>query len=125
MKPWIRTAISFGISFVAFASLPGNAAPLARRPWIAGLWIEVDCRGIPPKLILRTGKSRVAFLLDAVDGLEVSGTANDEPLELPCGEHPPVTVWIEYDQPSASQRGVKGLVRAIHFEPVPSGLKTR
>jgi hypothetical protein len=117
-------SIALGSMLAAAHSL-SYSAQTPKRPWVAGSWVEVDCRGIPPKLILRTGKLRVAFLLDTVEALEVSGTGNDEPLELPCGSHKPTPVWVEYDSPSANQRGVKGLARAIHFEPAPSGLKTR
>jgi hypothetical protein len=117
--------IGAGLGLVLGGALSISDAQTLKRSWVAGSWIEVDCRGIPPKLILRVGKSKAAYLLDSMDALEVTGTGSDEPLELPCGAHKPTTVWIEYEQPSANQRGVKGLVRAIHFEPPPSGLKTR
>jgi Tfp pilus assembly protein PilF len=96
------------------------------RPFVSGMFTDFDCSSVPPRMILQVGKEKVAMLLDAVDRLLAYGLPDGKGIELSCGpQKPAAEVWVEYDPPSANQRRVKGLARAIHFEPPPSGLKTR
>lgn len=55
----------------------------------------------------------------AISGLQ-SGT-----VDMNCGPQKPVAVWIEYDSPPSDEPGLKGIVRAIHYEPEPGKLKLR
>lgn len=105
-----------------------TVSKLPARPYVAGMMVNLDCSSIPPRIILLlpTGKERVPFLVDSVDLLLVYGLPDGKGMEMSCGPVKPEAVWIEYDMPSAAQRGVRGLARAIHFEPVPATtLKTR
>jgi hypothetical protein len=84
----------------------------------------MDCRGPQPKLILQADSGRIAFLMDDPDKLTAYGLPNAAGLSLTCGPQKPVDVRIQYEPPADGQTGVKGLARAIHFEPKP-GLKLR
>ena len=93
-------------------------------PSVAGSFVELDCKASQPKLILQTDSGRVAFLMDDPDKLTAYGLPNAAGLSLTCGPQKPVDVRIQYEPPADGQKGVKGLARAIHFEPLP-GLKLR
>jgi Tfp pilus assembly protein PilF len=93
-------------------------------PSVAGSFVELDCKASQPKLILQTDGGRVAFLMDDPDKLTAYGLPNAAGLSLACGPQKPVDVRIQYEPPADGQTGVKGLARAIHFEPLP-GLKLR
>jgi len=113
---------------VAGGAPPVDGSKLPPRPYISGTYVEFDCSQIPPRMILRVGKKRVALLVDSVERMFVYGRPDEDDVEMTCGlQKAAPQIWVEYDPPSASQRGVKGLVRAIHFEalPLPARLKTR
>jgi Tfp pilus assembly protein PilF len=93
-------------------------------PSSEGSFVEMDCRGPQPKLILQTDSGRIAFLMDDPDKLTAYGLPNAAGLSLTCGPQKPADVRIQYEPPADGQTGVKGLARAIHFEPKP-GLKLR
>jgi tetratricopeptide (TPR) repeat protein len=93
-------------------------------PSVSGSFVEMDCKGSQPKLILRTESGRVAFLMDDPDKLTAYGLPNAAGLSLSCGPQKPVDVRIQYEPPADGQTGVEGLARGIHFEPKP-GLKLR
>jgi tetratricopeptide (TPR) repeat protein len=107
---------------------PGDFAPEAQQPKIlpsvSGVFVEMDCKGRQPKLILQTEDGRVVFLMDDADKLTAYGLPNATGLELTCGPQKGVKVRIQYETPSNAQAGVMGLARGIHFEPVPT-LKLR
>jgi len=119
------------LRWLAVLTLPlaGAGAPPRQpvRPYVSGSFVDFDCSSIPPRLILLAGKQRIAFLMDSVERVRITGLPEAKQLEMVCGpQKPAVEIWVEYDTPSASQRGVRGLTRAIHFEPVPGTvLKTR
>jgi tetratricopeptide (TPR) repeat protein len=92
-------------------------------PSVSGSFVEMDCKGPQPKLILQMETDRIAFLMDDPNKLAAYGLPNAVGLDLTCGPQKPVDVRIEY-APADGQTGVKGLARAIHFEP-QSGLKLR
>jgi tetratricopeptide (TPR) repeat protein len=93
-------------------------------PSVAGSFVDMDCKGPQPKLILQTESGRVAFLMDDPNKLAAYGLPNAAGLDLTCGPQKPVEVRIEYEPPADGQTGVKGLARGIHFEPQPA-LKLR
>jgi hypothetical protein len=93
-------------------------------PSISGSFVEMDCKGPQPRLILQTDSGRIAFLMDDPDKLTAYGLPDAVGLSLTCGPQKPVDVRIQYEPPADGQTGVKGLARAIHFEPQP-GLKLR
>jgi Tfp pilus assembly protein PilF len=93
-------------------------------PSVAGSFVDMDCKGSQPKLILQTDTGRIAFLMDDADKLTAYGLPEASGLSLTCGPQKPHDVRIQYEPPGAGQTGVKGLARAIHFEP-PPGLKLR
>jgi hypothetical protein len=93
-------------------------------PSISGSFVEMDCKGPLPRLILQTDSGRIAFLMDDPDKLIAYGLPDAAGLRLSCGPQKPVDVRIQYEPPADGQTGVKGLARAIHFEPQP-GLELR
>lgn len=95
---------------------------LPQRPFAVGSMAELDCKNAPPTLVLlQTGVGRVGFLMDEPRSITLSGL-KDVIIDMNCGPQKPAAVWVEYEPPSPTQKGVKGLVRAIHFEPLPEGL---
>jgi hypothetical protein len=94
-----------------------RAREVPGRPVIGGAFVEMDCRRQPPKLVLRNGAARTVLLLDDVRKLQIGGLPIGA--EVACGPQKGAPVWIEYEPPSARQAGVMGLVRVLHFEPMP------
>ncbi len=107
------------------AAIPNTPAPntpmrmLPQRPFIAGTMVELDCKNTPPNLVvLQPGKGRVSFLMDEPRSIVLSGL-KDAIIDMNCGPQKPAAVWVEYAEPAPTQKGIAGLVRAIHFEPLP------
>jgi Tfp pilus assembly protein PilF len=99
------------------AAEPESVKPLApERPFEAGTFVEMDCRSLPPKLVLQTSAGRVALLLDSPETLVAYGLKDGGSIDLVCGAQIPVAMWIEYDLPAKPLTGVKGLARALHYE---------
>jgi Tfp pilus assembly protein PilF len=117
--PTLRRAPPSPADFVT--ETPAERAVL---PSISGSFVEMDCKGARPKLILQTDSGRIAFLMDDPDKLTAYGLPDAGGLSLSCGPQKPVDVRIQYEPPADDQTGVKGLARAIHFEP-ELGLKLR
>jgi hypothetical protein len=84
--------------------------------------VELDCKGSLPKFVLQAAGGRVSFVMDDPKRVLISGLAENT-IDLNCGPQKQVAVWIQYDPPPGP--GVKGIVRAIHYEPEPGKLKAR
>jgi tetratricopeptide (TPR) repeat protein len=93
-------------------------------PLAIGNLVELDCRGPLPKFLVQTADGPVALLMDDPKKVLISGL-KENTIDMNCGPQKPVAVWIEYAPPDASQPGVKGIARAIHFEPQSGVLKQR
>lgn len=85
-------------------------------PAIAGTLVELDCKGSQPKFVLQTDGGRVFFLMDDPKNVLISGL-QENTVDMNCGPQKQVAVTIQYEPPPAGAADVKGLVRAIHYEP--------
>ena len=81
--------------------------PLAKS--IAGAFVELDCSGSAPKMVLETAEGKKVFLID--DPKKVLG----DTLDLTCGPQPKVGVKVQFVP--ADQTGVDGLLRRIQLAP--------
>ncbi len=91
-------------------------------PSFSGTLVELDCKGALPKFVVQAAGGRVSFAMDDPKRVLISGLAENT-IDLNCGPQKQVAVWIQYDPPTGP--GVKGIVRAIHYEPEPGKLKAR
>jgi hypothetical protein len=107
-------------------SVPEPAPGPARLelPSVSGTLVELDCKGSLPKFVLQADGGRVALLMDDPKSVLISGLAENT-IDLNCGPLKQVAVWIQYAPPPAAAAGVKGIVRAIHYEPEAGKLKAR
>ena len=101
---------------------PEPAPARLQLPSVAGTLVELDCKGPLPKFVLQAEGGRISFVMDDPKRVLISGLAENT-IDLNCGPQKQVAVWIQYDPPTAP--GVKGIVRAIHYEPEPGKLKAR
>ena len=85
-------------------------------PSIAGTLVELDCKGPQPKFVLQTDGGRVSFLMDDPKNVLISGLAENT-IDMNCGPQKQVSVSIQYEPPPAAATSVKGIVRAIRYEP--------
>jgi len=103
---------------------PEQAPARLELPSVSGTLVELDCKGPLPKFVLQAEGGRVSLLMDDPKSVLISGLAEGT-IDLNCGPLKQVAVWIQYDPPTAAAAGVKGIVRAIHYEPQPGQLKAR
>jgi Tfp pilus assembly protein PilF len=103
---------------------PEGAPARLELPSVSGTLVELDCKGSLPKFVLQAEGGRVSLLMDDPKSVLISGLAEGT-IDLNCGPLKHVAVWIQYDPPTAAAPGVKGIVRAIHYEPEPGKLKAR
>ena len=103
---------------------PEQAPARLELPAVSGTLLELDCKGPLPKFVLQAEGGRVSLLMDDPKTVLISGLAEGT-IDLDCGPLKQVAVWIQYDPPTAAMAGVKGIVRAIHYEPEPGKLKAR
>jgi len=91
-------------------------------PSVSGTLVELDCKGPLPKFVMQAAGGRVSFVMDDPKSVLISGLAENT-IDLNCGPLKQAAVWIQYAPPTGP--GVKGIVRAIHYEPEPGKLKAR
>jgi len=91
-------------------------------PSVSGTLVELDCKGPLPKFVMLAAGGRVSFVMDDPKSVLISGLAENT-IDLNCGPLKQAAVWIQYAPPTGP--GVKGIVRAIHYEPEPGKLKAR
>jgi hypothetical protein len=103
---------------------PEQAPARLDLPSVSGTLVELDCKGRQPRFVLQTAAGRVALLMDDPKSVLISGLSEGT-VDLNCGPLKQVAVWIQYAPPTAAAVGVKGIVRAIHYEPEPGKLKAR
>jgi Tfp pilus assembly protein PilF len=106
------------------AEVPQPAPAIPQMPSIAGNLAELDCKGPLPKFVLQTDNGRVSLLMDDPVKILITGL-QEGAVDMNCGPQKQVAVWIEYEPPPAGQPGVKGIVRAIHYEPPAGKLRQR
>lgn len=85
-------------------------------PSLAGTLVELDCKGPQPKFVLQADGGRVSFLMDDPKNVLISGLTENT-VDMNCGPQKQVAVSIQYEPPPAGATGVKGIVRAIRYEP--------
>lgn len=91
---------------------PAKVRPLSLKKSASGTFVELDCSGKSPKMILATTDGRKGFLID--DPNRVIG----ETIELTCGAQPKkLAVKVDYLPPDRA--GIDGLLRGIQFAPKP------
>jgi hypothetical protein len=95
----------------------GRVSTGAEYPSIKGKFIELDCAA-QPKVVLQTNEGKVSFLMDEPDKVTVSGLGSAT-IDLKCGSQKPAAVNVRYEPATAPQGELKGMVRAIEFEPEP------
>jgi hypothetical protein len=83
--------------------------PVSLRKSIAGSFVEFDCSGKAPRVVMETEEGKKIFLID--DPNKVLGAT----IELTCGPQNKDRVRVDYDP--ANQAGVDGVVRGIRVEP--------
>jgi len=107
------------------SGLTSESAPATLElPSISGTLVELDCKGAQPKFVLQTASGRVSFLMDDPTKVLISGLPENT-IDMNCGPQKQVAIRIQYEPPTAALAGVKGIVRAIHYEPEPGKLKAR
>jgi len=102
----------------------GPTVDVPKLPSVSGMLAELDCRGPLPKFVLQTAAGRVSLLMNDPTNVAISGLQSGT-VDMNCGPQKPVAVWIEYDSPPSDEPDLKGIVRAIHYEPEPGKLKIR
>lgn len=105
-------------------STPEQAPARLELPSVSGTLVELDCKGPQPKFVLQAESGRISFVMDDPKKVLISGLPENT-IDMNCGPQKQVAVWIQYDPPTAAAAGVKGIVRAIHYEPEPGKLKGR
>lgn len=103
---------------------PERAPARLELPSVSGTLVELDCKGPLPKFVLQAEGGRVSLLMDDPKSVLISGLSEGT-IDLNCGPLKQVAVWIQYDPPTVAAPGLKGIVRAIHYEPEPGKLKAR
>jgi Flp pilus assembly protein TadD len=100
-------------------STPGTeveqAVPAPQFPSIEGDFVELECTGPTPKLLLTTVAGRVALLMDQPNQVVISGLKSAT-VDMKCGLQNAAHVSVGYVPADAPETGVKGSVRAIRFE---------
>ncbi len=82
---------------------------------MAGEFVELECTGATPKLVVRTADGKVALLMDQPDKVVITGIQT-ETIQMNCGPQKAARVSVQYQPAEATQADVKGSVRAIQFE---------
>jgi hypothetical protein len=86
-----------------------SSEPVLKGKSIAGLFVQLDCSGKSPKVVMETEEGQKTFMID--DPKKVLGPE----MEFTCGAQKKNRVRVDYIP--ANQTGVDGLLRGIREEP--------
>jgi tetratricopeptide (TPR) repeat protein len=94
----------------------GAAYQQPAMPSVSGRFVELNCKGAQPRMIVDSPDGPRVFLIDDPKRVRIN-QGKGAPVDLTCGpQAKPALVRVEYDPPEPAQAGIHGLVRTLNFE---------